>query len=149
MKIWIVTTGEYSDYCVVAICSTKEIAERTKQLTGSNNDVFGMEVDEAINVVPDGFFGWSVDMDRNGNAVNVENYVVTERSQLRALPYGINPRHHHLNVHNCYNFIVVAKDVQSAVKIANEKRVQIIADNGWFEGDQAWSRWMQHLKKKI
>lgn len=144
--VWVVTSGQYSDYGIIAICSTKEKAERTKELTGADNDIFEMEVDEALNCVPVGFSGWSVDMNRHGEVRNIQKISVTTRDQLKAIPYGTRIKYPN-NVENCYNFGVVAKDERGAVKVANEKRAEIISFNAWFEGHDAWQRWNEFLNK--
>ena len=37
MKVWILTTGSYSDYRIVAVCSTKAEAERVDALAGCDS----------------------------------------------------------------------------------------------------------------
>lgn len=47
-KIYIVTSGEYSDYCIIAVFSTKEKAEAYVQQHGTNYRVEDYDIDEEV-----------------------------------------------------------------------------------------------------
>jgi hypothetical protein len=142
MEIWVVTSGRYSGYGIVGLCSTKEKADRLRETVHDGNEPFLMEVDELEHIVPVGFSGWRVDMARDGEVRNTEAWAIQVENQLGAFPYGEQCKEPS-NVDNCYSFVVVAKDKQGAVKVANEKRAQLIALNAWFEGPDAFK---QHLE---
>ena len=40
-KVYLITAGEYSDYSVVAVCSTREKAERFCEIVNRNGGVYG------------------------------------------------------------------------------------------------------------
>lgn len=139
MKVYIVTSGEYSDYGIDAVCSTMEIAEKTKEMRGSNNDIFGMEVDEMVNMYSDGRTGWQVIMSKTGDVISgPDKAIFDHKCDLRSYPndnYSVG----------CYLFNIIAKDPAGAIKIANEKRIEIIAANAWFEGENAWKNFNNFL----
>jgi hypothetical protein len=127
MKLHVVTKGEYSDYSICGIYSTAEKAEEAKRLYAAD-EVEEWELDKTPAHLP-GHWPYSVRMDIDGNS-DVEpsavNYMVEE-----ARPYGDGVR---------VSFDVWAKDEAHAVKIANERRAQLIASGQWQTDWEAWRR---------
>ena len=67
MKIYVVTTGCYSDYSIVGVCSTLEKANELKLLKNADNDIEEYNVDE-FPERPKGMYPFHVKMDRDGNS---------------------------------------------------------------------------------
>ena len=126
-KVYMVTDGSYSDYRVLGIYSTKAKAEKAKVLFNADNDIDPIEID-VVPEHPRGCLAWVVEMDRNGDADRVERD---------------NCDGHRVT---CYIYIPLrgestsmraslwAKDAEHAVKVANEWRTRIVANNLWING---------------
>lgn len=125
MNIYVVTTGEYSDYRVRGVYSTEEKA-RAAALFFAGNDVDTWVLDAMPpSDCPEGFFAYQVQMDSEGNStVSREN----SSEQLR-WPGGssLGGRRHMV-------FSVYGRDKTHAVKIASEKRIRLIAEGLWVTG---------------
>ena len=131
MKIFLVTDGEYSDYHVKGAFSTKEKAEEAIILYSAGN-IEEREIDE-FPPHPKGMLPYCVQMDIDGNSLvkrkNSQGFEFYEKDKWR--PYGNN-------VDVC--FYMWAKDEQHAVKIANERRTELIATNEWNVNLKTWRR---------
>jgi len=133
--VYVVTSGDYSDYCIGAVFTSKTMAENYIEAHSDEYTYYRIEeykldfVDDLMIKASQGLFAYQIDMDFGGNSevertdnsdfkhyINLENYVVISPNIL------INTKSRKLEI------IVFAKDKQHAVKIANEKRVQLIAD---------------------
>lgn len=123
MKIYVVFKGHYSDRHVVGVCSTEELAERLAVLTTDQwdaSDWEAYEVDE-IPECPVGLLPHSVVMDRRGGV----------KSCGRDSVVRFKPDTEYYGVDNLMSFSMWAEDKEQAVKIANERRTQLIAMNIW------------------
>lgn len=119
MKIYIVTQGEYSDYGIVACFSTRELADiLVSKLEDTRVEEFEVDpVDPRKTGTP--YIVW---MDKSGNSKHSHgNYNLVDCLQGR----------YYFNAHNDLVYHVLAKDEIHAVKIVNEKRIQILANNLW------------------
>ena len=128
-KIYVVSSGEYSDYGIDAIFDSKDLAE--KYISAFDQSCYDQmkieewELNPNENEVKKSRKAFLVRMDKQGNANEVE---------WRDSAFGL--RNTSLNISftynkelmNCYCF---ANDERHAVKIANEKRVQLLANNSW------------------
>ncbi len=123
-KVWIVTSGEYSDYEIEAVFSTKGLAEDYIQkmngagLGSSYNDIEGWELDLPIPPI-----GWHVYMSSDGGTSS------TWLSKLREGESGFQGFDLYSPPHLLW--IVKTLDRERAIKVVNEKRVQILALNIW------------------
>ena len=133
MKVYIVTSGAYSDYHIDAVFSTKENAEKYNNIYGEGDfdDIEEFEVDDEmalINRIRDEKITiYLVCMDRDGNVkeVSKESPCISLEKELLA------GKHRHILYADCMDMRVIAKDEKHAVKIVNERRVQLIANNEW------------------
>lgn len=128
--VYLVTDGEYSSYNVLGICDTKKQAEYAKRLFNSNNDIEEFE----LNGLPDhppGMCMFRVKMDESGN-----NRYGYEFQTCQICPTngaeGWRPYRQEIV------FTVWAKDAKHAVKIANEKRIQLLASGKWTTNHGEW-----------
>lgn len=128
MKLFQVDDGDYSDYHVCGIFSTREKAEHAKKFYQADRDISEIEVD-ALPPHPKGMFWHSVQMNREGNtfAVKIENGKYSHDREWA--PYGDD---------ETVIFDMWARDEKHAVKIANERRVRLIADNEWTSNWEEW-----------
>lgn len=126
MKVYVVTEGEYSDYRVNSIFSTIEKALEYSKMFGMN-DPIELELDEQNCLLEkySGLIFYSVNIEINGNSLSVYPTTLNSNRPPRVFKNEYSPDI--LNVH-CW-----AKDEKHAVKIANEKRIQLIANNQWEE----------------
>jgi len=129
MKVYVVTTGQYSDYGITAICSTKEMGEYANLLYGDEaNGVDEWEVDE-LPKHPEGKLPFTVQMKESGDSEVKRESIGYFKEKCE--PYGDD---------ETFCFDVWAKDEQHAVKIANEKRVQLIANGEWTVSWETWKK---------
>ena len=126
-KVYMVTDGSYSDYRVLGIYSTKAKAEKAKVLFNADNDVDPVELD-ATPEVPPGMLKWVVEMDRNGNVKDVSRENCEYHSSSAAVWKPFDKDVMYLRA------AIWAKDEEHAVKIANEWRTRIVANNLWING---------------
>ena len=135
-KAFLVTTGEYSDYRVEGVFTTREKAEEfaSHYHPGYNE----AEIEEVILDVkidqPRGMKYWYVSFDREGNS-NVRDDI----------PPGRHKDHGYFPEDGCVpcgdgkmGTSCWAKDKAHAAKIANERRIQVVVNGGW---ETDWNKW--------
>ena len=133
MKIFIVTSGEYSDYGINAVFSTKENAEKYIGTIYSSDRIeieeWGVDEDMAlINKIRSGEIAvYMVSMFKNGN---IEKIKKEEPLAVRWIKVALAGEYS-LWTENRLGMWVIAKNEKHAIKIVNEKRVQLIANNEW------------------
>lgn len=124
-KVYIVTEGKYSDRRNIGVFTTLDAANAT------GGDVEEWFLDN-IAGAPGHYSFFQIYMDREGN---VRSSRVTEY-------YGKPPANPHfiksgwtifwgIEMRGCLECSVWAKDLIHAVKIVNERRAQLIAENKW------------------
>jgi hypothetical protein len=137
-KVYIVSEGEYSDYHINGVYSTKEKAEFAHKLFGIGEDWDGKPVEieewelDALPNHPPGMFWYEVRMNENGNVEKVHTADATDANEKWTdewRPYGDK---------RSVLFSQWAKDETHAIKIANEKRVQLIASGEWTTNHDEW-----------
>lgn len=128
--IFLLTQGGYSDKRNIAAFSSLKEAEEYKW--GSDQDIEEIEIDPKIFVAPPGLFPYRVRMARDGTAKIVRrdyDYMRLSNNSAEILcdyGYGLQM----LTV--CW-----ARDDEHAVKIANERRTFMVANNLWYDGATA------------
>lgn len=118
--VYLVTSGTYSDYNVRGIYSTEEKAQEAKELFAADNYIEKIVIDE-IPPHPEGMFLFSVRMDKDGECSKSEICDIGYQ-EVGWRPYGDG-----FNV----LFHLFARDKEHAIKIANEKRIELLAMNKW------------------
>lgn len=130
--LYMVTDGCYSDYRICGIYSTPEKAAHAKLLFNADNEIEEIELD-AVPSTPPGLLPWNVKMDKNGNTDRVYRDSAETSPSYEWAPYG-----------DAYASFVLfriwARDEDHAIKIANEKRVALIASGEWTTDWNAWCR---------
>lgn len=132
-KIYIVTRGSYSDYSIAAVFSTEVKAwdfVRYWQENGNSYDWHDAEVeirelDPLRRDLKDNLAPYFVRMDRDGNT-----------SQLFECRETMSEGNTGFDVEGNLYTHPRARDKEHAVKITNERRARILAENKW--GDQDW-----------
>lgn len=135
--IYLVTHGDYSDYGVLGVFSSKAKAELAQKLWAADS-IAEFELDE-MPKHPRGKFWYCVTMDAAGNTgyggVKIENATGAHNKEYE--PYGSD---------DLICFYMWAKDGTHAVKIANERRAQLIALNLWKESAD-WDLYREELAR--
>jgi len=135
--IYIVTEGEYSDYGIVAIFSTKEKAQNFISITAAPDDLSDYEIEEwpldEHEALIEKFKKkelsiYMVSMYRNGDVEEVR-----EEEKKSIWIDNATAGKYNLWTENRIGMWVIARDEKHAVKIVNEKRTQLIAENKWPE----------------
>lgn len=124
MKVYLVTSGEYSDYKVEAIFDDKELAKKFISLHGKhccNDEIEEFEMNKYKSDTEKGLCGYGIWMERNGK-YKIHSEILSHECQNK-LSFTYN---------NEYLVVYcLAKSEEHAVKIANEKRTQILALDRW------------------
>ncbi len=130
--VYLVESGSYSDYHVVGVYSTRENAQLVAEKIGG--DVAERPLDLAADELRKGFTTWQVLMDRTGAAhlvrrqefsdYRLDNEAHVWRKGTPMLP---------MNLPDCLSVTCLARSERHAIKIANEKRTQMIAQGDWEE----------------
>lgn len=141
-KVYLVSSGEYSDYSINAAFSTRELAELYIESMGNpqrySQEMMVEEYDLDANEthIREGFHPYRVKMDRNGNTLEcrLDDWDSAVSGKVSLVSFGYyhgQPSPKKVLCASC-----VAKDEQHAVKIANEKRTQMIATGEWQPEEQ-------------
>lgn len=132
--IFALEDGSYSDYHVIGIYTTRERAETVQKLVGG--DINEWTLDPGWTEINTGLNRWRVWMLRDGTVEEtfhekITGYWINEESmawiwrRTQALAYKDK------GIPDCLQCLVWAKNEKHAVKIANEKRAQMIAEGKW------------------
>jgi hypothetical protein len=127
--VYAVNSGEYSDYHIDAIFTTREIAEKymqtfKKEGYGGYNDIEEWELDRWMTEIDQGLTHYRVIMYRSGN---VHSVVISEYPDHSNGKVNWMDRAYWNPSEPWANFYVWARDKEHAVKIANERRIQALA----------------------
>lgn len=136
-SVWIIEDGEYSDYRVVGIYSTRENAERVaaKMNEGRSRDlatVAERRLDPGIEALNEGLMSFRVLMLRDGTVESVEpRGEAWSWGDLEDEAYVWSRSKTPSGRPDVLYATVWAKGEKHAVKIVNEKRAQVIASGEW------------------
>ncbi len=121
-EIYVVTAGSYSDYHICAVFSTIELANAYAKVF-SEADVEAWKLDVYENELRENCKPYFVRMTKEGN---------TEQIRIEDSDYGFGDENTYgFDVNkNLYNHCF-AKDEEHAIKITNELRTFLIAENKW------------------
>lgn len=122
-NIFIVTSGEYSDYRISAVFSTKELAKEYIQHHGSDYRVEEYPLDDRVDNVL-----WNV-------LIKIDNHNVLSCRKIgeHEYKYLINSvRYVESPNGKCLSFGVIARTAEKAKKIANERLNQVLCGRDMF-----------------
>jgi hypothetical protein len=137
--VFIVTSGEYSDYGINAVFSTRELAQAyvdlfPKQRKWKTMDIEEWTLDPNARNLKQGRKPFLVHMKKNGDTLKVEqieeHYYVPD-SGIKVIFAA--PQYEHSEAWGYMTVQCFADNKTHAVKIANEKRLQLLASNQWFK----------------
>jgi len=130
-KIYVVTEGCYSDYHIVGVYTDLSMANEAARCYGEAS-VEEYEPNPNLgHEHPSGMDFWCVSMDEKGDTFDIRKQ---EHISLKANPYSYSfPR-------RGWAFYMWAKDQTHAVKIANERRIQLLAHGIW-DAEVDYSNW--------
>jgi hypothetical protein len=115
--IYVVTEGQYSDYRIVGVYSTREKAEAIREQLGSGRiEPYPLD-DEPVDSA------WRVEISRDGRFAVADRYLGDDPA-LGGISRGYYAW-----------FKVRANDEQQAIKAANERRAFLIASGIWTTGE--------------
>ena len=158
-EIYVVMQGWYSDRHIAGMFSEEKDADDLIELINDGGDCsveeYILDDPNVLEVLRTRLFLWDVTMDKNGNNVYASQedlpYCLLEnvnkaRFELGSYrskekpPYEKRHRRRDRNCEYCWRRPVLAmevkaKDKKHAIKIVNEKRGQVIANNQWPEWD--------------
>jgi hypothetical protein len=125
MKLYLVSNGEYSDYHFCGIYTTKELAKEAIKYYGSIRDIEEIETD-VFPEHPKGYYRFDIEMTENGDVIiskyaDCSNIDVDQSIYFYVLADNLRLK--------CW-----AKDEKHAIKITNEIRAQLIANNNYKKG---------------
>ena len=141
-EIYLVTQGSYSDYGVRGVFVDKELAtEYAAQIT-NKYDAARVETRPIMTelTTPIGYRGYEVTMDIDGNTDELEPTEVgkwDEDSSYAEYEYTSNDTDDwrsggkHITTGRYHFFVNTDKGPEGAIKIANERRIRMIAENKW------------------
>lgn len=132
-KVWVVTSGNYSDYEYDAIFSTEEKAgEFMKAVPGDWNGADEVEVDDynVASKLKEGMNLWRIQMLRDGTVQSAGQYTV-DGSNYEEKVFVLGPDSFEKRTAQQLNVWCFARDKDHAIKIAGEKRTQSIVGGMW------------------
>ena len=132
--IYAVSSGSYSDYRVDALFSSRKLAEEFMTLIKDNdyNDIEEYQLDPpAADLIKRGYAVWRIHMLKDGTTERVER-MVNDKYDVTNIGHAIWERtkasaYKDKGIPDILTSSVWAKTEKQAVKIVNEKRVQMIA----------------------
>ena len=128
VTIWGVSSGEYSDYQVVAIFTSEEkaevfLAEYRRLQCDARLQEFDLDPEP-----PDVIIGIQVSIFRNGSILNMRGPKEFDRSRVGFGAYFRGDA--------AMSWLVETSAAERAIKVANEKRGQLVAANVWGDDDK-------------
>lgn len=123
--IYVVTAGVYSDYSIYGVYDDQEVAQKISDAISADwaeARVEEYELNEYADKVKQGLSMYAVQMDVDGNALSIEKLAYTDETFVN------EARREGATVLFAR---VYAKSEEHAIKIVNERRLQLIASNQW------------------
>lgn len=137
--VWLVEVGEYSDYHVVGVFSSEANAEVIAKLADAQGRdhvrVTHYPLDPGLAEINAGLSQYLIHMRRDGTVERVEAEENITRDLIGS-SYGIwhrstIPPHQKAGVEDCLTATVWARNDKHAIKIVNDHRAQMIANDEW------------------
>lgn len=136
--IYAVSSGSYSDYRVDALFDDKELAQKYIDAFGGEYTDFNSIEEYVLNPcqkeLNKGYKVFDVNISKDGAGT-------AEMSCSKGIE---KPLYLTFWVNDTMNLTCFAKSESHALKIANEKRAQLIAENHW--GREKYNEWIKSIK---
>lgn len=136
-SVWVLEQGEYSDYRVIGVFPSKENAELVlhsipqDESSWDRPTIAEWELDPKISELRKGYKAFQLRMLRDGSIEcckedEMSTYALFS-CELMVWRREEASAYRGKGIPNCLSGVVLAKDQKHAIKIANEKRAQLIA----------------------
>lgn len=116
MKLYVVTQGKYSDRTIIGIVDDKSLIQMGDE---DEIEVTEYELNDLVSIPP-GYRNYSVEMNKDGTA-----YADPE-SLMSKLVWSEEWR-----TDESWHTHAIARSEEHAIKIVNEKRIELLANNEW------------------
>lgn len=139
--IYIVTRGEFgeSDYCICEVFEKKKDAEFFANfIKGTQVRIGKYKLNPDIGILRHKTV-YSVCLDKKGNVVEIEDDTGTPYFDV-CFQFAKEGRWLFGTGKSTVNFYILAENDKKAIEIANEKRIQLIANGIWKGGDNESKR---------
>jgi hypothetical protein len=134
-KIWIVSSGQYSDYGIVAVFSTKEKANKFTRLSNEFDSYDEYRVEEfPLDEKVARYFTYRVEIGEDGSWSHYQPIDLNQTKTPSDWHWSV-PSYTTGEITLMGLVVVYGRQEQRAIKIANDKRTRIRALNLW--GDPA------------
>jgi hypothetical protein len=148
MKVYVVTSGCYSNYGIEEIFSTKEKAQEYINLVNEydayalNVEIEEFELDPVVKVKnPHKFkYFYYIHMNRNGDVLQISksNFDIRKPEETQEwfklyMERKFNEKEHKFDDYYILRADVNANSEEHAIKICGEKRSKLLAENKWPE----------------
>ncbi len=127
--VFVVSDGEYSDWGIVGIFASREGAASYKKQCCLTNDIQSYKLND-VPQIPQGRHPYVVYMRRDGTATDVFTTLPSsddKRFELQSYEMQLPAGERYQQLLCC----LFARSTKHAVKIANERRAMLIANNEW------------------
>jgi hypothetical protein len=128
-KVYIVTSGCYSDYSINHVFSTRELAEEwIGEKINEEYHVEEYEIDPPVDFLENIKTSIGVDMLKDGTVKNIRNDrfgSYDKEARVRAWSDYHNPPEFYLET------VILTRDTQTAIKATNEIRLRLLALERW------------------
>lgn len=138
--IFLITKGDYSDYHVCAVASTKELADKAFDLYKAD-DIIEYELDDFASIPP-GHKPYRIMLDFDGNVIHFNEDDMLWFKEIDM------PRASFISNKDCFAFHPLATSLDHAIKIATERRQELLRNNEWTCDPVEWNK-IQQKKKTI
>jgi len=137
--IYVVTAGEYSDYRIEAIFDSIELANKyiARFPKLEYNDIEEYKLNDYAKYI-NGDYGdkvaYQIYIDKNGDIPHIfelppSEYPRCENNSVEFFKLRPNENMENAEIRACFHLL--AKDKEHAIKIAGERRTQLLANNEW------------------
>lgn len=127
MTIYLITQGEYSDYSVKGVFDNKELAEAfIAKFSQADYRIEEYELNALAGRLNNPLTPFRVAMSQEGEVISITDGADIEDGEPR-----VNFSFDYSHKRELLYVFCWANDSEHAIKIANEKRLQLIAANRW------------------
>jgi len=136
-KIYVVTGGCYSDYHIVGVFSSEKLANKAAESLNSQVETY--ELDKHSDRIVQGFSAYRIVMSLNGDVTSVREDTypcwldkATEQTcEKKRMPKFSGTKNEYIGWQSVREVYVWARDEKHAVKIAGDRRREMIANGEW------------------